>query len=641
MRVIKEKVKTFRDTLHRMRNEGIDVSRVSEQDYMKYVKTNGLSLAKPFKECGFECLRDLVVRSGDETCSSSVFKAFLKLDALSAVRNKFGSGEFTSSMVQRAMPGTFKSKKDIVPVLEECVRDGLIVQESKCRFAFSSPKQNIQKYLTCPIKVNSTELNNFDETFSEDDFSEEYRSELEEEVKKYSKFVVTTAVVDKPVNEKFLESIKNYAKRNEALVLILPSDIRNKKENSDIKAMNLDPKLKDFRIVYKDLYLNKNLCLCSIKTSAKQIKTLTGLDRIATKKDASIIVASTKQFEENVPTQKGKVPLRTVTTGAITVSNYDTDRYMSKRTAYLAEEDHMFGAAVVELVDDNLFHLRVIEGSKNDTFTDLGVEYKPDGSIVYLRDNVFVMGDSHTDRLNKKLHKGLMNMVDSMSIDTVVLHDIFNATSITHHDKGKNLTRAIKALENKSSLEKEGETLKSYLEDIKEHVRNIVVVNSNHDRHLETYLEEGRYVNDPINSYTAHKLAIAYMEKKNPLKYLLEDLLGLNCHYIKWLKQDEEFNRYGVELSAHGDSGCNGAKGSLVVFEKGIGNCVTAHTHSAKRLRRACCVGVTGELDQVYNKGMTTWSHTCLLLHSNGTKQLIHFIPDKSGNYMFTTNKEK
>lgn len=486
--------------------------------------------------------------------------------------------------------------------------------------------------LTNPITTNVEKVE--DDFYNEEAFPT--REFLQEEVKKYKKFVITTAVAKKKVNVDFLNSLKNYADRNNALILILPSDIGNSK-SKDSKVVELDKKLKDISVVYKDIYLNDNLCVCSIKTSAKQLKTLRGLDRIATKKNASIIVGSTKLFENNVPTQNGNIPLRILTTGAITENNYDTDKYMSKRTAYLAEEDHTYGAVVVEIVDNTFFHMRLVEGSANNTFTDLGIEYKPDGSVTELFDTVAIFGDSHTERINKDLHNTLMDMTKKMHIDTVVLHDVFNGTSITHHDKGKALTKAIKANEDRHSLEKEGECLKAYLEDIKKHVRDIVIVKSNHDRHLDSYLEEGRYINDPVNTYVGHKLAIAYMDGEDPLRYLIENLLGLDPKCARWLKLDEKYKKYGVELSQHGSEGCCGSKGSLMQFEKGIGNCVTAHTHSAQRLRKACCVGTISELDQVYNRGgLTTWSLTICLLYSNSTKQLIHFIPDKKGNYRYT-----
>ena len=69
------------------------------------------------------------------------------------------------------------------------------------------------------------------------------------------------------------------------------------------------------------------------------------------------------------------------------------------------------------------------------------------------------------------------------------------------------------------------------------------------------------------------------------------------------------------------------------MFEKGLGNCVTAHTHSAAIQRSAYCVGTVGVLNMDYNKGMNSWTRTCCLIYSNGTKQLINFIPDENGEY--------
>ena len=472
------------------------------------------------------------------------------------------------------------------------------------------------------------------ESFNEDTFTEDYRSDLEEEIKKYKTFVITTAVVGKEVNEPFLNSIKNYAKQNNALVLVLPSDIVNS-TNEKVKKLELDPKLSNFKVVYKDIYLNNNLCLCTIKTSAKQIKTLTGLDRISTKKQASIILASTKQFLDYVPNRKLDIPFAVMTTGAITVNNYDTDKYMSKRTAYVAENDHMYGAIVVEIEDDSKFHFRNVVATEEGYFTDLSKEYRPDGTVVELNGTVLVMGDSHTEMLDKELHDAVMDMASDMNVETLVVHDIFNGTSISHHDNGKLLTKGMKAIAGRLSLETECEGVKRYLEILSNNVKNVVIVSSNHDRHLDRFLDEGRFMSDPINLKISLRLANAFMENKNPLQYMIETVLGFSKKNVKWLKRDESYLKYGIELGNHGDEGVNGAKGSLGAFEKGLWNCVTAHTHSAKIIRNSCSVGTMSNLDMEYNHGLSNWTHTCALCYNNGTKQLINFIKNKKGIYKY------
>ena len=86
----------------------------------------------------------------------------------------------------------------------------------------------------------------------------------------------------------------------------------------------------------------------------------------------------------------------------------------------------------------------------------------------------------------------------------------------------------------------------------------------------------------------------------------------------------------------HGSAGANGSRGNLQIFERGLGNCVTAHTHSAAIIRDAFCVGTVGVMDQGYNKGLSSWTRTCCLIYKNGTKQLINFIPDSKGLYKYT-----
>ena len=465
-------------------------------------------------------------------------------------------------------------------------------------------------------------------------YTQEYREALEEEVKKYKKFVVTTAVMGKEVNKPFANALRNYAKRNNALLLLLPcEDVVSRGKKA--KTLEINPELEDFKVVFKDTYINRNLCLCAIKVSAKQINPLTGLDRLTVQRQASIIVASPKVFLKSVPNMHYDIPPVLMTTGAVTENNYDTDRYMSKRTSTLAEGDHAYGAIIVEVENDNIFHFRQVQASSYNSITDLGVDYLPDGSVQPLNNAVMVMGDSHTGYHDKELHFTVMEAALKAGVDTVFLHDIFNATSVTHHDKGKGITRAIKARENKLNLNMELMGIRNYLSNIILHGVEAFIVASNHDHMLLRWLEEGGYVTDPLNYEMGVALAAAAVKGKDPLQYAIEEEIGYKDDRVHWLPEDRSCKVYGVEVGLHGDRGANGSKGSLQVFEKGLGNCVVAHTHSAAIIRDAFCVGTVGEMDQGYNKGLSSWTRTCCLIYKNGTKQLINFIPNKDGEYTY------
>ena len=474
--------------------------------------------------------------------------------------------------------------------------------------------------------LNLDEIEEFLDAKEDSIYTQEYRDALEDEIKKYNKFVITTAVMGKEINEPFVNSIRNYAKRNNALLLVLPCEdvaSRGKKASS----IELSSELNDFKVVFKDTYINKNLCLSAIKVSAKQINSLTGLDRLVTSRNASIIMASPKVFLKYVPNMHYDIPHAIMSTGAITNNNYDTEKYMSKKVSVLAENDHTFGAVLVEVEDEDIFHFRHVQASPYNSLTDMGVDYLPDGSVKNMKSTVMVVGDSHVGYHDEDLYWTTLKTAREIGVSSVVLHDIFNGTSITHHDKGKGITRAIKAEENKLSLDLELKAVKNYLNNIENHDMDIYIVESNHDQHLNRYLEEGRYVSDPINYKTSLKLALAVFEKKNPLQHAIEDLLDFRSDRIHWLKEDESFNVYGVELGVHGSKGANGSRGSLQAFERGLGNCVTAHSHTACIIRNAFSVGTMSKMDMDYNKGLSNWTRTCCLVYNNGTKQLINFIP--------------
>lgn len=525
-----------------------------------------------------------------------------------------------STLVARKVMG-YITVAPVKPLLEELADAKLLIPSKDI---FRSPR----------YKLNLNKTEKYLEDIEEEQFTQEYREALEDEIKKYKKFVVTTAVMGKDVNKSFLESVKNYAKRNNALLLVLPcEDVASRGKKA--APLELSPDLKDFKVIFKDTYLNKNLCLCAIKMSAKQINPLSGLDRLAVSRDASIIVASPKVFLKYIPNMHYDIPPALMTTGAITVNDYDNDRYMSKRTSTLAENDHAYGVIIVEIENNNIFHFRHAQASEYNSLTDLGLDYLPDGSVRELEDAVMVMGDSHVGYHDKELHEVVMSMANKTNVSKVVLHDIFHGNSISHHDLGKNITRATKAEEGKLGLELECVATKNYIEDIEKRGMEIIIPEANHHSHLLKYLEQGRYMSDPINHKFSLKLAAQAVDGVNPLKFAIENLLGFKSSKVSWLEEDVSCKFYGVECSIHGSSGANGSKGNARIFNNGIGNCVTAHTHSASILRNTYCVGTVGLMDMGYNKGLSSWTRTCCLIYSNGTKQLINFIPDNEGDYTY------
>jgi hypothetical protein len=485
--------------------------------------------------------------------------------------------------------------------------------------------------------VNVTKLHNYmrkhhPEIFSnildETVFTKKRFQELKKDVKGFKRFVITTAVVEKAVHVDFFKSIKNYCSRQKAKMLVLPcQDVASKNRAFN---WNLDGILKGEHIVFNDLKLNTNLFISSIKLSAKQINPLTGLSRIG-QRHGSFVYASPKQSLEYVADSNSKgIPRALMTPGAITAPDYNTDQYMSARTSYIAENDHVLGAVIVELDNNNLFHFRQIQANpETGSFYDLGVQYSADGKIKTVRPEALILGDWHsgsTDPVAKAVMRQLANDVKPKNL---ILHDLFDGKSITHHNEGKPLVKARNAMNNKHSLKQELEGVSKDLTELLTWVDNsIIVVKSNHDEHLDRYLVEGRYVNDPQNHYEALKLAQLLLEGKDVLKEVISESLK-QPERLYWLKRDDSYKIGKVECGAHGDLGANGSKGASNSLEKAYGNCVVGHSHTAKITRGVYYVGTTSLMKLDYVKGPSSWTHTSSLIYENGERQLINVINGK------------
>ena len=457
---------------------------------------------------------------------------------------------------------------------------------------------------------------------------------IRRDVAKHQRFVVTTVVQGAPVHAGFLKAIQNYCRRQGARLLILPA--MDPAARSVDKRVFIDPELQaamrrdELHVVMHDLPINENLFISSIKLSAKHIDPITSLTRIG-QRDGSFIYASPKQRLKMVPTSNTGMPHAVMTTGALTEPDYDSDRYMSSRTAYIATHDHVMGAIVVEVENRQLFHFRQVQASRDGSFIDLAVQYNPDGTTAKEQPEVLVMGDWHSAQnapeFRRVFVEGKGSVCDALRPRVGIVHDGFDGISINHHEKDDALLLAQRSSEHMLDL---GQELRRYAADLDmlaAHFEEVVVVKSNHDEFLHRYLADGRYLRDPLNHATAVRIAGALAgTKRNPVQVGVE-MLGLRCgDSLTWLNVDEDYKVAGIELGAHGHKGPNGARGSLAGMERAYGTSVTGHCHTPEILRQAWSVGCGCHLKQEYNHGPSSWMWTSCLVYRNGARQLINSI---------------
>lgn len=497
-----------------------------------------------------------------------------------------------------------------------------------------------------------------DLALNESYFTEEYFQKLEEMFKNCKTYVIATAVTGKAAKAPFYETLKSWAKQNRGQVLLLPSaDIQNSKT---IFKMNFDPMFKDENtwIVLNrpnatadsisadetpdGYYLNKHLWLSCVKTGAKTVDPIGGWKDVVTSKDASIIVSSPRQQLSYAAALKHKTPRATMSTGACTVNNYYTDLCNSQKTRTKAREAHQFGAIIVEVADDNIFHFRQIQSKDGESFTDLYAKYTSDGEVTRAQHTTLVMGDSHAGATDYNLLRTILaDLVAYSSIDEIILHDLCDSAPVNPHNQGKLMSKVERYKAEKYELTQLFNEIAAYLNTVSEVVPRVVVVPSNHDDMLLRAIDNLKWwLDDVYNTEALLKMAVhrGECQEDNLLQFCVENLATVRLNHperIKWLKEDESYVRHGCELGQHGHLGANGSRGSIKQYEQYVGNAVIGHSHSAGIKGDTFQVGTTAELDQKYNKGLSSWTRTCCLVHEDGTKQLINFIPDGKGGYSF------
>lgn len=473
--------------------------------------------------------------------------------------------------------------------------------------------------------IRDTDPEIFKDIVDDTVFTHKAIKSLRKEVKKYKRFVITTAVTGMPVHMGFYNNLKYYCEKNNAKLLILLSS-----DPAAVGGFELDGVLAGESFVFDEVALNNNLFISTFKTSAKQVNPLTGIARIG-QRERSMIIASPKQFLEYVPIANDKSSHALMTTGAITLPMYKTERYMSQRTAYISESDHCMGAIIVELEDEKYFHVRQIQAeTKSGYFIDLN-KYYLINRTESVRPEAIVFGDWHTGSTDPVVRKTSFEMLKDLKPKRLFLHDVFDGISVNPHMSNAYLT---KAAMNKRLLSLELELLENAkelaeIEKAATYTSEIVIVASNHDDFLSRYLQSGEYIKDSTNSLVAHELALQKAKGANPFEVGVK-MFGFTGTKTKWLKISDSYKICGIEHGQHGHIGLNGQKnptnGSL---EKGYGVGIFGHSHSPGILRGIYRTGTSTLMRLGYNQGSSSWGHAHVITYHNGSRQLVSIYNGK------------
>jgi hypothetical protein len=375
--------------------------------------------------------------------------------------------------------------------------------------------------------------------------------------------------------------------------------------------------------------LNDNLMVVAdVKVNATNKNPLSGFETVTGKRSG---IFGHGQLEMKVvPAPMSKLPKKLCTTGSVTRHNYsDTSR------GKIAEENHCTGALVVE-THGNLFWIRQIRGNPDGSFYDLNLKTTVDGVEKAEPALGLVCGDIHWDFICPKVLNATFtsrtSIVDSLKPQSIVIHDVYDGYSGSHHHQKDPMLLYHKAIHNQDSVEAELERLVEGLKIMAK--QKLVMVDSNHNRHFSRWLNECNPRTDHVNAelYFRCRLAQVQQAATTPDPRELMDPLEWYIR-TKIPEVDIDFTGHGSDYAIgkycvdnHGDVGANGARGSAQQFTKFGGYYIIGHSHTPGIYKNVIQVGTSSVLNPPYVRGPSSWMNTHAIIYADGNASLIDII---------------
>lgn len=419
------------------------------------------------------------------------------------------------------------------------------------------------------------------------------------------KYLITSAQNNSVVHLPFLNAALNYCNIEGAQLVVLPIRYRN------VSAMHTGSPSWDTSL--SEYYLNTNL-------EITKGLTLKGKSRIAaTASDplsgwnsvggTSAVFGHGQVSLKAIPTPLGQVPALLMSTGSITEPNF-----ANAKVSEIAEFHHTIGGLLITVHSNGLFDFEWAH-FKDDGFYTLSGYFsctKETRSSVQVDD--LILGDWHSAEAPVKHKEDAYFLMSYLMPDRIWLHDPLSFLSESHHLNPIDRSR-FKLL----TLQEEVEMLVEELEYMQCYTNEVYCVDSNHSRHVDRWLNDGRVMVE-ANRSLYHKAWAAVLDfpQKSPFECFVYAATG------KWVlvPPRDGYRSHGIELGLHGDIGANGSRGSARGLA-GLSNKVNSgHGHSPEWHKGSLRQGTTGPMAPSYARGYNASMLVHSVIYANGARTL-------------------
>ncbi len=507
-----------------------------------------------------------------------------------------------------------KYDKVLIKKLYKASKDKSIklISEKYCEEVNIDYSENIRKAINnivvdLNLKVGTVELES----------TEAYKNAKTNKPKKSKNYLITYAQDNTPIYSKVWEGMKTLAKEYNAEIIVIPGIYSNPQSEAANYSTGWHPDLTEYMFSGQHKLNNFLTIISDANVIPTAIMPLNGFEGITG--EESSIVGHPRQHKVVVPTLPTSRDKLMATTGSITVPNY-----RRSRTGKKAEFHHISGFLVVEVFDKNDFVFRHVSANKQGVFQDLfyvvdGKEIRKDGKW-----DTLIMGDIHHGHQDEEMVKETFRLSEIGKPEYVLLHDVFDGSSINHHE-AKDFVRQVINEKKGVTLKKELDGIVSWIRKYQSKTWQFVNIPSNHNDWLDKWVRLRDGKNDIKNAILYNEFQRVLFDELAP-NGLVAYYLDENLDGVISLGRNDSFRRLGFELNNHGDLGANGARGTALTFKKLNVKIVSGDKHFLYTIDGAHGVGVTTHKFMGYNRGLSSWTQSHGVVNTNGKFQHLMFV---------------
>lgn len=451
------------------------------------------------------------------------------------------------------------------------------------------------------------------------------KSKFEPIVITKKKLVITYAQNATPVFAAGMRSLRTYCKHNNAQLIVIPGRYKNPtsqwsedQESQEWWADEVKDELCGTRID-----VTKSLVICGdVFIQPTAVSPMTGLTTLTGAK--SCIFGHPQISVEATPTPQNSMAKLCMTSGVITKPNYT-----NSKTGVKGGFHHEYGATLIELRGKK-FHTRQLCIDGSGKFYDLDKCYTGEKVTKGHQAEALISGDFHAKFLDPNVMKawwtGKNALVKLIKPKAQVFHDLMDGYFGSHHHRLSPFLTLKKHFNGDNDGQAEVADLIEKFSQCLISGKNYVV-KSNHDEHVDRWLNETDWRKDPQNAEFYLGLALAKVkaikegQDFDSIEHLVQETRAT------FLRRSDTLFCKGHALNYHGDKGPNGARGSLMAFNKIGCRSVIGHSHTPGRKWGVMQVGLSAIYQLEYAIGSpSSWMHTAAIIYPNGKGTLINCI---------------